>query len=273
MARFVEDGGAVGSVQVDLQRARPPTHGSRETRRRPDPARSADGNEHVARVQRRLDALHPQRDLAEPDHMRPQPAHGAAGGAGAGKRDVVLPRAIRSAFQASGAAQLPMHVVQAAGARAFVQVIHILRDQQEIATGPGGVEPGQGLMRWVGRHIPKLRPPGIVEALHMVRVGGEGLGRCHLLQPHPGPDAPQVAEGGEPAFGRNAGSGEDDEVHARHPAPIRAACLARPDSDLQAKRPFGHRARARPLNGRARAPPPPGREAARSPRPPRRSAA
>ena len=78
-----------------------------------------------------------------------------------------------------------MHVQQPPGAGALVQVVHVLRDQQEIAR-PAAVEFRQRAVRGVGLHgrIGELGAARIVELLHARRIAGEGLRRRHILDPH-----------------------------------------------------------------------------------------
>ena len=73
-----------------------------------------------------------------------------------------------------------------------------------------------GLMGGVGMDGRQLAAALVVEILHEARVAGEGLGRGHILEPMPLPQAVIGPEGGDAGFGGDAGAGEDDEVAVGH---------------------------------------------------------
>ena len=93
-----------------------------------------------------------------------------------------------------------MHVEQPLRARALVQVVDILGDQQQLAR-PLGVEPRQRVVRRIGLDRSELRPPRVVESVNQRRIAAEGLGRADVLDPMPFPQAVGPAEGREAAFG------------------------------------------------------------------------
>ena len=76
-----------------------------------------------------------------------------------------------------------MHVQQSPGPRALVQIIDILRDQQQLAR-PLGVKPRHCFVRCIGLDRAEVRPPRIVERMHQrgiapfkVTARVRGLGR------------------------------------------------------------------------------------------------
>ena len=93
-----------------------------------------------------------------------------------------------------------MHVDEPRGAGAFVKIVDVLRDQQQLAR-PCVVEPRQRAMRGIGLDLCELRPPRIVECVHELRIAGECLGGGDILDPVPFPQAVSPPERRQPAFG------------------------------------------------------------------------
>src|SRR6476619_5812343 len=79
------------------------------------------------------------------------------------------------ARQAPSLRQLAMHVDQPFRSSALVQVVDILRDQQQLAR-PLRVEPCERPMRGIRPDRPKLRSTGVVEGMHKRRIAPERLG-------------------------------------------------------------------------------------------------
>ena len=75
-----------------------------------------------------------------------------------------------------------MHVDQPLRARTLVQIVDILRDQQQIAR-PFGVQPRQRAMGRIRLDRPELRPPRIVERMDQLGIAREGLRRGDVLDP------------------------------------------------------------------------------------------
>ncbi len=116
-----------------------------------DRARSADGGEEIGAGERGFDHVHLIGYLAEEDDVRAQ--RGCAAGRAEGRRGhVALPWRALAAMGAEGGVQRAVHVEQAAGAGALVEVVDILGDDEQLA-GPCGVEPGQCIVGpdWTGR--------------------------------------------------------------------------------------------------------------------------
>ena len=143
----------ISTVRAPAIRARCDEAGGRIDR-----ARGADGDEQVAARQRRLDPVHVQRHLAEPDDVRAQPA--VAGGAARARAGGRSPgqsqtRPVRGAVRLE---QFAVHVDQLEAGRgrdrrvgAVVQVVDVLGDQQEVALpARGEVGQGAGGRRWAG---------------------------------------------------------------------------------------------------------------------------
>ncbi|MNY14805.1 hypothetical protein D3C86_1479940 [compost metagenome] len=97
--------------------------------------------------------------------------------------------------------------------RPVVQVVDVLRHQQEVAP-PTRRQIGQGPVRGVGHHLGQMPPSLVVEVLHQRRISREAFGRRHVLDAVPLPQAVRGAEGRHAGFCRDAGAGQDDEVHA-----------------------------------------------------------
>ena len=92
-----------------------------------------------------------------------------------------------------------------------MQIVHILRDHQHIAA-VFLFEPGQSLMRRIGRHFRGLFAPGVVEIDHEFGIAGKTFGCGNILDAVLRPEPGFRAEGFEPAFGRDAGAGEDHDI-------------------------------------------------------------
>ena len=93
-----------------------------------------------------------------------------------------------------------MHVQHASGPRPVVEIIDILRDQQQVAR-PDLVEPGQRFMRGVRVDRSELLAALVIEFLDHVGITGKGLGRSHILNPVPFPQPVRTAKGRHGATG------------------------------------------------------------------------
>ncbi len=107
-----------------------------------------------------------------------------------------------------------MHVQQPPRPRALVQVIDILRDDQQF-TGPFGIEPGQGDMRRIGLDLPQSRPPRIVELVNLARITDKRFWRRHILDPMSFPQPVRSAKCREPAFRADPGASQNNDVANR----------------------------------------------------------
>ena len=135
-----------------------------------------------------VDPLHVVGHLAEPDDVGPDPAGDRAGRATRALAHRPVPGEALVAGEAPAAGQLAVHVEQALGPGALVQVVDILRDDQQLAR-PFGIEPRQRVMRGVGLDLAEPRPPRVVELVDQRRIAAIGLGRRDVLDAMPLPQA------------------------------------------------------------------------------------
>ena len=112
---------------------------------------------------------------------------------------VSRPREALVAGEAPALGQLAMHVQQPLRSRALVQIVDVLRDQQQLA-GPFGIQPGQGLVGSVGLDRPQLCPTGVVEGVNQRGVAAKSLGGADILDPMPFPQSVRAAKGGTGRF-------------------------------------------------------------------------
>ena len=128
----------------------------------------------------------------------------------AARRDTV-------AMEAARLQQFAMHVNHALRAGALMQIVDVLRHQRQLAAmfRQRPLERRQREMRAVRLRAEEIAPPRVVEGLNGGGIAGEGLGRRELHRIEARPDALSllVAEGSEPAFGRDAGSSQREEPH------------------------------------------------------------
>jgi hypothetical protein len=75
-----------------------------------------------------------------------------------------------------------LHMQHPRRARPLMQVVDILRDDQQSAA-PRFVQPRQRTMRGIGLDRRQRRPTEIVEAVHQLRIRGECLGGTDVLDP------------------------------------------------------------------------------------------
>ena len=109
---------------------------------------------------------------------------------------------------AAGFVQFAVQVQHAAAAGAFVEVVHVLRDDVGVEvlfqTGEGKV----GSVRFGGL---SGAAAGVVEIQHELRVARPCFGRAYVFYAVFRPQAAAVAEGGQSAFRADAGTGEYGE--------------------------------------------------------------
>ena len=104
-----------------------------------------------------------------------------------------------------------VHMEHALRPGAFMQVVDILRHDQQLAL-PFAVEPRQRLMR--GVRVLRLDgfAPHVVEAQDQLGIAFEGFGRGDILDPVLLPQSALGAEGVDPAFRADARAGENDDI-------------------------------------------------------------
>lgn len=205
VAGLVEGIGVVGRLQVDLAGRDAEAPGLPHVAGgRIDRARRAHRHEQVGLGQRRLDRVAMHRYLAEPDHVRPHPGAGAAGGTRIAPAQIRAPRRDRPAGAAAGLEQFAVHVDDRPRAGPLVQIVDVLRAQEQPPAPPGESRLGlrQGHVRGVGLGRDHAAAAVVVEVEHRVGVGRVGLGGREPRWIEPRPDPAPVAEGAEPALGR-----------------------------------------------------------------------
>ena len=114
-----------------------------------------------------------------------------------------------------------MHVNQTLGPCPLVQIVHILRHDQQFAR-PGGIEMPKCPVRGIGLGLLDMVSAHVVESKDKIGVAGKTLWCCHIFHLVLFPQTARVAECTDPAFGGNAGASEDhdiaDVVHRAHEA-------------------------------------------------------
>ena len=81
-----------------------------------------------------------------------------------------------------------MHVQQSLGPSTFVQIVDVLRDDQQFAR-PFSIEPRQREMSGIGRNFPQSRPPRVVKLMDQFGIARERLRGRNILDPVPFPQA------------------------------------------------------------------------------------
>ena len=116
---------------------------------------------------------------------------------------------------------LAMHVDQSIRPCPLMQIVDILRDDQQL-TRPGGIEMRQRPVRGVRLGLLDMVAPHVIKAQDKVGIAGKAFGRRNILHPVPFPQPSCITKGADSAFGGNSGAGEDhdiaDVVHRAHEA-------------------------------------------------------
>src|SRR3982751_2679753 len=110
-----------------------------------------------------------------------------------------------------------MHVEQALRASALVQVVDVLRDQQELSW-PFRIQLRERAVCGVGLDRSELGAPRIVERMDQSRIAAKRFRSRYILDAVPLPQSIRPTERRNAAFSGNAGAGEDHDVadiHAR----------------------------------------------------------
>ncbi len=103
-----------------------------------------------------------------------------------------------------------MHMQHPLATAPLVQVIDILGDEQKVAH-PFPLQPRKRAMRRIWHDLGQLRAPLVIEAMDQRGVARQRLGRAHILDPVPFPQATWPAKGCKPALGGNSRACEDDK--------------------------------------------------------------
>jgi len=104
-----------------------------------------------------------------------------------------------------------MHMHQPRSARALMQIIDILRDDQQFAT-PRRIEPRERDMRRIGDNSRQRGAACIIKPMDQSRIGGERMRRTYILDAVPLPQAARTAKRGNSTFGRNTSTGQDHKI-------------------------------------------------------------
>ena len=119
-----------------------------------------------------------------------------------------------------------MHVDKVAGARAFVQVIDVLRHDKNFP-GVTRFVRRQGGVGGAGRDLAgnQLAAARILKVIHADGIAGESLRACDIFEPDLRPEAIVVAKSMRAGFGGcpRAGQNEDARLHEAAPVPVRRA--------------------------------------------------
>jgi predicted RNA-binding Zn-ribbon protein involved in translation (DUF1610 family) len=89
-----------------------------------------------------------------------------------------------------------VHVDEMARSCAFVEVVHVLSDQQE-CSGPCGFELGEGAMGGVRLDCPQCGAAEIVEAVHQLGIPREAFRAGDILDAVAFPETISSPEGGD----------------------------------------------------------------------------
>ena len=85
-----------------------------------------------------------------------------------------------------------MHMDQPLGAGTLMQIVDILRDQQQLAR-PFGIQPGERAMRRIGLDRAELRAPRVIESMHQLGIAAKasGVATSSTLWPSHSPSGPR----------------------------------------------------------------------------------
>jgi hypothetical protein len=116
------------------------------------------------------------------------------------------------ASDAAGLVERAVHVVDALGAGALVEVVYVLGAEVETVWSEDALDFCEGFVGGVGLGSESVAAALEVEAPDKFGIGFPGFGGGYFFDAVAVPEASAAAEGGEAAFGRDAGSGEDEEA-------------------------------------------------------------
>lgn len=108
-----------------------------------------------------------------------------------------------------------MHVVNMCSPGAFMQIVNILRHNQQIVVGFGApfmIEPGKRVMRRVRPLGLHRLTPRIVKPQNQIGITGKPLWRGDILDPMLFPQSSLGAKRLNPAFRADASAGQDYDI-------------------------------------------------------------
>ncbi len=148
--------------------------------------------------------------------MRTKSAGTAAIGADVRRREIVEPGANGVAGAAARLQKFAMHVKDASGPRPLMQIVDVLGDQRQASAArrQRRLRARQREVSGVGFRAHEIAPAQIIEREHRAGVAREGFRRCelHRIEARPDPLSVRIAKRAKPAFGRNPGAGQNEDV-------------------------------------------------------------
>jgi hypothetical protein len=103
-----------------------------------------------------------------------------------------------------------VHVKNIRAAAAFVKIIHVLCDQNDLSREIA-LESGQRFMRGVWLHRFQPSATQIVETMNQHGIAREAFWSSDVFDPMPFPKAVRTAKGSHTGFSGNAGASENDD--------------------------------------------------------------
>jgi 4-hydroxy-tetrahydrodipicolinate reductase len=167
-----------------------------------------------------VNLIHPVRHLTKPDDVGTKRGN-AAGRARWPVEQGRAPRHPRVACGTPGRSMFAVHVDQPLRPGALVQVIDILRHDQQ-GPRPVRVQPSQRSMRRIGLNGLHEGTPRVVKAQHEIGVTRKRAGRCDVFDPVILPQAACTPERADAALGADSSAGQDHDIaeftHLAHEA-------------------------------------------------------
>ena len=180
-----------------------------------DSAGRADGKEDRAIVESGKDFAKLERSLAEPADVRANlSAAWTARNFGGGLVESCVFERRAGACVAAGFEELAVHVQDTRRAGLFVEIVDVLRAKEQ-AVGEFLLQCGHGVVGGVRSGVGGSAAAHGVKIPDRVRVAAPGLRGGDLFETVVAPDSPSIAEGGDAAFGGDAGPGEEEDAVGR----------------------------------------------------------
>jgi 4-hydroxy-tetrahydrodipicolinate reductase len=220
-AAFVEHDAALRRFEIQFERPR--THISCRLHiscSGIDRARSADRDEQIAFAQGRVNFVHPIGHLPEPDDVGTERGFLACRTRWSiGQRPT--PRRAHVARHAPRVQMFPVHMDQPLRASPLMQVIHILRHDEQIAV-PLRIEPCECLMRCIVFRFLDRLASHVIEAEHQIGIARKPFRCRNILDAVLLPQPAFVAKRADTALSADASTGQDhdiaDVLHLAHEA-------------------------------------------------------
>ena len=185
---------------------------SSEAGSRLDGAGSANGQEHRRIVESSKNEIEMKWSLAKPADVRPDFAvAGAQRKFGRGFVELrVVKRPPRTGI-AAAFEELSVHVNDARGASLFVEIVDILRAEEQTA-GERLLEIGKGEMGGIGFGSRSNAAAHRVEVPDQTRIAVPGLWRGNIFEAVVAPEATGIAKRGDSTFRAHAGARQNENV-------------------------------------------------------------